>query len=136
MSEPIFGTWKPWINDEKSFLFHVKSFFVLKIFKLCLDKKCSKRSLIIKIRLTWKFMTSQTQKIKIDKSKYAYGQISFKISIWAYNFITSRMIRFMNIIFLTINTMLLFCLIIYSTLLTKIHHQTKITEMLKVISCK
>ena len=121
---------------KKVFCFILKAFLFSRYLKLCLDKKCSKRGLIIKIRLTSKFMTSQTQTIKIDKSKYAYGEISFKISIWAYNFITSRMIRFMNIIFLTINTILLFCLIIYSTLLAKFHHQTKITEMLKVISCK
>ena len=35
-SETVFGNWKPFKNDEKWFLFHFKSFFVLKLFKFVL----------------------------------------------------------------------------------------------------
>ena len=55
--------WKPFKNDEKSFLFHLKSFFRFQ--GICFAVfvatfwSCKKNGLIRKIRLTSKFMTSQ-----------------------------------------------------------------------------
>ena len=45
-----------------------------------------------------------------------------KILVWAFNFITNKITSGLNIFFLTKNTMLLFYLTIYSTLLAKRHH--------------
>ena len=46
--------WKPFKNDEKCFLFHLKSMFFFTAFW-----SCWKNGLIRKLRLTSKFMTSQ-----------------------------------------------------------------------------
>ena len=58
-----------------------------------------------------------------------------KISVWAYNFITNKITRSLETLFLLKkNTILLSCLTIYATLLAKSHHQSKIMYMLKQIS--
>ena len=49
--------WKPFKNDERCFLFHLKRFFK-KVF-VTTFWSCRKNGLIRKIRLTSKFMTSQ-----------------------------------------------------------------------------
>ena len=57
-SETIFGNWKSFKNEGKGFLFHLKSSFF--IFKFCLDYLVQlKNSLMRKVRLISKFMTSQ-----------------------------------------------------------------------------
>ena len=48
----------PFYNDEKCFLFHLKSFFRSQVFVMTVWS-CRKNCLITKIRLTSKFMTSQ-----------------------------------------------------------------------------
>ena len=62
-SETIFCNWKPFKNDWKCFLFHLKSFFVIKIFTFLLDFLVMyKNGFIRKIRLISKFMTLQPGK--------------------------------------------------------------------------
>ena len=67
-----------------------------------------------------------------------------KISFWAYNlrYDYNKITRSLKLVLLTKNTMLLFCLTIYSTLLAKRHHQSKIiyfhvkTDILQVKELK
>ena len=62
-SETTFRKWKLFKNDEKCFYFTLKGPFVLKTFKFCLDVLVMlKNSLIRKISLILKFMTSQPGK--------------------------------------------------------------------------
>ena len=65
-SETIFCKWKPYKNDEKCFLFHLKVLFVLQIFKFLpwLFGHLDKNNLIRKIASISKFMTSQARKLK------------------------------------------------------------------------
>ena len=65
-SETIFCKWKPYKNDEKCFLFHLKVLFVLQIFKFLpwLFGHLHKNSLIRKIASISKFMTSPARKLK------------------------------------------------------------------------
>ena len=53
--------WKPFKNDNKFFLFHLKSFFLSQYIQVFVTTFWSSRknSLVRKIRLTSKFMTSQ-----------------------------------------------------------------------------
>ena len=56
----LFG-WKPFKNDEIFFLFHIKSFFCSRDIYVFVTtfRSCTKNSLIRKIRLISKFMTSK-----------------------------------------------------------------------------
>ena len=56
--ETVFGNWKPFKNDEKCFLFHLKSFLLSRSFSFCLDFLIMyKNGLIKKIRLISNFLT-------------------------------------------------------------------------------
>ena len=60
MFDTIFGNFQPFKNDEECFFFHLKALFILKILSFCLAfLVVQKNGLIRKIRLIFKFMTSE-----------------------------------------------------------------------------
>ena len=76
-SETIFGNWKPFKNNEKCLLFHLKIAFFPRYLNFCLDFLVMKKNgLIKKIRLVSKFMTSQHGNRLLQ---YTYFKINLSI---------------------------------------------------------